>query len=201
MCDSTNLQELLSRAFLLRQRFTQQENIFRNKIDSKICQSWVLPVWLQQETLTQLEFYHTQRNHENTYLYTLAIWHRCLVSRPTKPNCFTRLQSCCFLDLVLPFSLHIKRFNPSHQWLVVCQSRRHLRTPKERCYWKPPYRDPPWPWMLVYNSALTSSSGHPVGLITMIPELCPLLLSEIWKLHHSSIEPLYSNLWKMSSVS
>lgn len=27
--------------------------------------------------------------------------------------------------------------------------------------------------MLAYNSALTSSSGHPVALVTMIPEVCP----------------------------
>lgn len=36
-----------------------------------------------------------------------------------------------------------------------------------------------------YNLARTSSSGHPVGPITMIPELSPLDKTEIWKLHHS----------------
>lgn len=54
--------------------------------------------------------------------------------------------------------------------------------------WKPPTREPLWPWALAYNSALTSSSGHPVALVTMIPEVCPPppVTTEIWKLHHSN---------------
>lgn len=35
--------------------------------------------------------------------------------------------------------------------------------------------EPPSPLLLAYNSALASSSGHPVDLITMIPEHCPHL--------------------------
>lgn len=76
-------------------------------------------------------------------------------------------------------SQHSGRANP--------RSREPLRIPKERRNGAPP-----WPWMLVriaeapHAGALTSSSGHPVGLITMIPERCPLVSSEIWELHHSS---------------
>lgn len=38
---------------------------------------------------------------------------------------------------------------------------------------KPPCWTPPRSLMWMYNSALTSSSGHPVGLLTMIAEVCP----------------------------
>lgn len=39
--------------------------------------------------------------------------------------------------------------------------------------WKPPSSEPLRPRVLAYNSVLTSSSGHPVGLITMIPGVYP----------------------------
>lgn len=93
---------------------------------------------------------------------------------------------------MLPFSLHENKVNPHQRWLGDGELPTYEEVQKghgilgwggdprvpgrhresEEMQWCEPCTSP-WPWVLAYNSALTSSSGHPVGLITMIPELCP----------------------------
>lgn len=142
---------------------------------SEIWWSWVLPVCLQQETLTQLEFCDEQQHRQ--------LWQHLPFLSVALLSHWDQKTSNLF---VLPPSLHDNKFDPCQWWSVTCKfltqgraqtdgmaSTRSREKLKDTQQCKPPCRAPPWPWMLAYNSVLTSSWGHPVGPVTMIPETCP----------------------------
>lgn len=169
---------------------------------SEIWRSRVFPVCAQQEALTQLEFCDTQRcgdaREQHLPVHRAQSLGKEQSGRAAEESASTRLQfpaiQCYFR---LPDSLHGSGFDLRQPLQLDCQLRnlrpgatgsRHPgleRQPgaegrtledgdrEEGEKWKPPTRQPLWPWMLAYNSALTSSSGHPVALVTMIPEGCP----------------------------
>lgn len=167
-----------------------------------------LSTW--QETLARLE---THKCASQPWLtFSLVTWYHQISPLIRGPNSFSGCRVflyCHFCAAILPTSQLLclrrkqKKILKNHGLLEGRHNQTSSRkTSKDTSIdeaqtRKPPCSTAPLSLMRTYNSALTSSSGHPVGLLTMIAEVCPPC--HYWNMETASFQ-YWSHCFLMAKV-